>query len=87
LGNNLWGFEDLTGGGDRDYNDLIVKLNIVWHTPRHKWRGFFQSHPLEFLALRVRLNQIPCDTQPRGNLSPDVYPISEDCFRMPYDTV
>ena len=29
LGNNLWGFEDLTGGGDRDYNDLIVKLNIV----------------------------------------------------------
>lgn len=29
LSNNLWGFEDLTGGGDRDYNDLIVKLNIV----------------------------------------------------------
>jgi hypothetical protein len=29
LGNNLWGFEDLTGGGDRDYNDMIVKLNII----------------------------------------------------------
>jgi hypothetical protein len=29
LGNNLWGFEDLTGGGDRDYNDMIVKLNIM----------------------------------------------------------
>ena len=29
LSNNLWGFEDLTGGGDRDYNDVIVKLNIV----------------------------------------------------------
>jgi hypothetical protein len=27
LGNNLFGFEDLTGGGDLDYNDVIVKVN------------------------------------------------------------
>jgi hypothetical protein len=28
LGNNTFGFEDLFGGGDRDYNDLIVKASI-----------------------------------------------------------
>jgi hypothetical protein len=29
LGNNVFGFEDLTGGGDLDYNDVIVKVNIL----------------------------------------------------------
>jgi hypothetical protein len=29
LGNNLFGFEDLTGGGDLDYNDVIVKVNLL----------------------------------------------------------
>ncbi|MBD2776229.1 DUF4347 domain-containing protein [Iningainema tapete] len=28
LGNNTFGFEDLLNGGDRDYNDLIVKVNL-----------------------------------------------------------
>ncbi|OCQ99415.1 hypothetical protein BCD64_10145, partial [Nostoc sp. MBR 210] len=28
LGNNTFGFEDLSGGGDRDFNDLIVKINL-----------------------------------------------------------
>ncbi|MEC4883377.1 MAG: DUF4347 domain-containing protein [Scytonema sp. PMC 1070.18] len=28
LGNNTFGFEDLAGGGDRDYNDVIVKVNF-----------------------------------------------------------
>ncbi len=28
LGNNTFGFEDMFGGGDRDYNDLIVKASI-----------------------------------------------------------
>jgi hypothetical protein len=25
----LFGFEDLTGGGDLDYNDVIVKVNLL----------------------------------------------------------
>ncbi|MFN6448022.1 MAG: FG-GAP-like repeat-containing protein [Nostoc sp. DedSLP05] len=29
LGNNSFGFEDLVGGGDRDFNDLIVKVNLT----------------------------------------------------------
>ncbi|WP_445635253.1 hypothetical protein NSTC745_07193 [Nostoc sp. DSM 114161] len=29
LGNNTFGFEDLPGGGDRDFNDLIVKVNLT----------------------------------------------------------
>ncbi len=29
LGNNTFGFEDLFGGGDFDYNDLIVQVNFV----------------------------------------------------------
>jgi hypothetical protein len=28
LGNNTWGFEDLAGGGDGDFNDVIVKMNL-----------------------------------------------------------
>ncbi|MEA5620732.1 DUF4114 domain-containing protein, partial [Cronbergia sp. UHCC 0137] len=28
LGNNTFGFEDLPNGGDRDYNDVIVKFNF-----------------------------------------------------------
>jgi pimeloyl-ACP methyl ester carboxylesterase len=28
LGDNTFGFEDLAGGGDRDYNDIIVKATI-----------------------------------------------------------
>ncbi|MGF1933640.1 MAG: putative Ig domain-containing protein [Nostoc sp. ChiQUE02] len=28
LGNNAFGFEDLANGGDRDYNDLIVQVNL-----------------------------------------------------------
>ena len=29
LGNNTFGFEDLAGGGDFDYNDFIVKVNVT----------------------------------------------------------
>jgi RHS repeat-associated protein len=28
LGDNTFGFEDLAGGGDMDYNDVIVKVNL-----------------------------------------------------------
>ncbi|MBD2447113.1 DUF4114 domain-containing protein [Nostoc sp. FACHB-152] len=28
LGNNVFGFEDLTGLGDKDYNDMIVKVDL-----------------------------------------------------------
>ncbi|OUL24614.1 hypothetical protein BV372_28815 [Nostoc sp. T09] len=28
LGNNIFGFEDLANGGDKDYNDVIVKVNL-----------------------------------------------------------
>ncbi len=28
LGDNLFGFEDLPGGGDRDFNDLIVRVDL-----------------------------------------------------------
>ncbi|UJL34966.1 FG-GAP repeat protein [Cylindrospermopsis raciborskii Cr2010] len=28
LGDNTFGFEDLRGGGDRDYNDLVVQVNM-----------------------------------------------------------
>ena len=28
-GTNTWGFEDLHGGGDRDYNDLVVQLDFT----------------------------------------------------------
>ncbi|NEO29875.1 MAG: DUF4347 domain-containing protein [Symploca sp. SIO3C6] len=29
LGDNLFGFEDLEGGGDADYNDLVVAVNFL----------------------------------------------------------
>jgi phage gp37-like protein len=28
LGNNVFGFEDLPGGGDQDFNDVIVKFTL-----------------------------------------------------------
>jgi uncharacterized repeat protein (TIGR01451 family) len=28
LGNNIFSFEDLPGGGDKDYNDVIVRVNL-----------------------------------------------------------
>jgi hypothetical protein len=28
LGSNLFGFEDLLGGGDRDYNDMILQIEM-----------------------------------------------------------
>ncbi|MBD2165141.1 DUF4114 domain-containing protein [Calothrix membranacea FACHB-236] len=28
LGNNIFGFEDLSGGGDMDFNDVVVKVNL-----------------------------------------------------------
>ncbi|MBH8576030.1 VCBS repeat-containing protein [Nostocaceae cyanobacterium CENA369] len=32
LGNNCFGFEDMKGGGDRDYNDLIVQVKLTVNT-------------------------------------------------------
>ncbi len=29
LGDNTFGFEDLRGGGDRDFNDIVVKVNLT----------------------------------------------------------
>ncbi|MEA5621269.1 DUF4114 domain-containing protein, partial [Cronbergia sp. UHCC 0137] len=29
LGNNIFGFEDLANGGDRDYNDIVVRVNLT----------------------------------------------------------
>jgi hypothetical protein len=29
LGDNTFGFEDLRGGGDKDFNDMIVKVNLT----------------------------------------------------------
>lgn len=29
LGDNTFGFEDLKGGGDRDYNDFLVKVDVM----------------------------------------------------------
>jgi hypothetical protein len=28
IGNNTFGVEDLYGGGDRDFNDLVINLNV-----------------------------------------------------------
>ncbi len=28
LGNNTWGFEDLAGGGDRDFNDMVIQAKF-----------------------------------------------------------
>ena len=35
-GMNTWGFEDLHGGGDRDYNDLVVQLDFT-SASGHGW--------------------------------------------------
>jgi hypothetical protein len=35
-GANLWGWEDTYGGGDRDYNDLVVQLDFT-STAGHGW--------------------------------------------------
>ncbi|MEB3217595.1 MAG: SBBP repeat-containing protein [Nostocales cyanobacterium 94392] len=32
LGDNIFGFEDLKGGGDRDFNDIIVKIDFSLNT-------------------------------------------------------
>ncbi|MBD2528454.1 DUF4347 domain-containing protein [Nostoc flagelliforme FACHB-838] len=32
LGNNTFGFEDLFGGGDRDYNDIVFKIDLTLAT-------------------------------------------------------
>ncbi|BAZ33249.1 FG-GAP repeat-containing protein [Cylindrospermum sp. NIES-4074] len=29
LGNNIFGFEDLAGGGDKDFNDMVVRVNLT----------------------------------------------------------
>jgi len=29
LGKNLWGFEDIIGGGDRDYNDAVLQVTFA----------------------------------------------------------
>ena len=29
LGSNIFGFEDLAGLGDRDFNDFVVKFEVV----------------------------------------------------------
>jgi hypothetical protein len=28
LGQNVFGFEDLRGGGDRDFNDLVISIAL-----------------------------------------------------------
>ena len=35
-GLNTWGWEDTFGGGDRDFNDLIVQLDFT-STSGHGW--------------------------------------------------
>lgn len=35
-GLNTWGWEDLAGGGDKDYNDLMVQLDFT-STSGHQW--------------------------------------------------
>jgi hypothetical protein len=32
IGNNTFGVEDMYGGGDRDFNDLVVKMNVKFAT-------------------------------------------------------
>ncbi len=34
-GLNTWGWEDMLGGGDRDYNDLVVQLDFTSDSGRH----------------------------------------------------
>jgi len=35
-GLNTWGWEDLHGGGDRDFNDLVVQLDFT-SAAGHGW--------------------------------------------------
>ena len=35
-GLNAWGWEDLPGGGDQDYNDLVVQIDFV-SSAGHGW--------------------------------------------------
>ena len=28
LSDNSWGFEDMTTGGDKDYNDVVIKMDL-----------------------------------------------------------
>jgi hypothetical protein len=35
-GLNTWGWEDTLGGGDRDYNDLVVQLDFT-SASGHGW--------------------------------------------------
>ncbi len=34
-GMNTWGWEDLYGGGDHDYNDLVVQLDFTSASGSH----------------------------------------------------
>ena len=36
-GMNLWGWEDQSGGGDLDYNDLIVGIDFTSASAQHDW--------------------------------------------------
>ena len=35
-GHNTWGWEDTRGGGDHDFNDLVVQLDFTSNTG-HGW--------------------------------------------------
>ena len=35
-GNNTWGFEDTRGGGDHDFNDLVIQLDFT-SSSGHQW--------------------------------------------------
>jgi hypothetical protein len=35
-GNNTWGWEDTRGGGDHDFNDLVVQLDFTSNSG-HGW--------------------------------------------------
>ena len=36
-GLNSWGWEDRAGGGDHDYNDLLVQLDFTSASGPHQW--------------------------------------------------
>lgn len=36
-GLNVWGFEDTAGGGDRDFNDLVVGIDFTSLTGASNW--------------------------------------------------
>ena len=36
-GLNTWGWEDQAGGGDHDYNDLVVQLDFTSASGLHHW--------------------------------------------------